>query len=53
MICRYGHQDFYRVLGRDPVARPMSAIERAIFAACLAEFWEKEVKERPTEALPQ
>jgi len=30
-VCRYGHQDFYRITGRDPQRQPMTPIELALF----------------------
>jgi len=46
---RYGHQDMFRVLGRDPRKRPLTALERAIYCECLREFWEKEIERTPEE----
>ena len=43
IICSYGHQDFYRVLGRDPVKEPMTTLERDVFARLLLEVWEAKV----------
>gem|GEM_PF-6765753 len=51
MLCRYGHQDFYRIMGRDPAKSPLSRIERSIFARCLAELWNNEVKANPASEL--
>jgi hypothetical protein len=44
-VCRYGHQDVHRLLGR---ARPLTPLERALFARALQEHWEAEVQ--PTAA---
>lgn len=44
VICRYGHQSFFDVTGRDPRVAPMTVVERAVFARCLVELWEAEVK---------
>lgn len=30
-VCRYGHQDVYRVTGRDPLRNPLTTIEWALF----------------------
>lgn len=40
ILCSYGYQDFYRVLGRDPVKQPMSHVERAVFARLILECFE-------------
>lgn len=42
-ICRYGHQDVGRLLGRE---RPLSPLERALFARALQQHWEAEVAPR-------
>lgn len=36
-ICRYGHQDIYRLLGRDPAREPLTTLERMLFAMCVQE----------------
>jgi len=41
-ICRFGNQDVYRIMGRDPVREPMTALERSVFAACLYEIVSEE-----------
>lgn len=47
-LCRYGHQNYFEVVGRDPIAKPMSPIERHVLAACLQEHVEAEFKPAPT-----
>ena len=42
MACRYGHQNYFDILGRDPVRQPMTALELALFNWALKEFWENE-----------
>ncbi len=42
-ICRYGHQDVHRLLGR---SGPLTPLERALFARALQEHWEAEVQPR-------
>jgi hypothetical protein len=42
-VCRYGHQDVHRLLGRP---RPLTPLERALFARALQEHWEAEVAPR-------
>lgn len=39
LICSYGHQDFYRVLGRDHLKEPMSELERKVFGRLLLDVW--------------
>lgn len=34
-VCRYSGTSIYELLGRDPVREPLSALELAIFVACL------------------
>lgn len=46
-VCRYGCQDVYRVIGRDPATRPLTARERALFSGSVlrhvqAEFTPRE-----------
>lgn len=48
-MCSYGHQDVYRVLGRDPVAQPLTPLERVVFSRLLMECWEAKVA--PTAAV--
>lgn len=36
-LTRYGGQDIYRLLGRDARREPLTALERAIFCACIEE----------------
>ena len=48
-VCRYGGQDLYRILGRDPVHDPLSALEFRIFGACVEELVIAE--RRPAEEL--
>lgn len=47
-LCRYAHQDIYRLIGRDPMQRPLTALEVAVFRRCIADLWNDEVKEAPT-----
>jgi hypothetical protein len=42
-ICRYGHQDVHRLLGRPGTLTPL---ERTLFARALLEHWEAEVEPR-------
>ena len=42
-ICRYGHQDVHRLLGRSGTLTPL---ERALFARALQDHWEAEVAPR-------
>ncbi len=42
-ICRYGHQDVHRLLGR---TRTLTPLDRALFARALQEHWEAEVQPR-------
>jgi hypothetical protein len=51
-ICRFGHQDIYRLLGRDPLRRPLTPLETALFAEALETHWEAEVKPRVDIGLP-
>lgn len=41
--CRYGHQDVYRMLGRDPARDALSDFELACFCWALQEHWNAEV----------
>jgi hypothetical protein len=43
---RYGHQDFFRLTGRDPVKQPLTELDRDILLLCLAEQVEAEFKPR-------
>lgn len=45
-LCRFGHQDVYRILGRDPFASPLTSLERGVFVRCVQEHWEAEIKLR-------
>jgi hypothetical protein len=45
-LMRYGHQDFFRLTGRDPVKQPLTILERVILLACIAEQVEAEFKPR-------
>src|SRR5439155_19750285 len=45
-VCRYGHQDVYRVLGRDPFAYPLTPLERQIFIRALQVHIDVEVNPR-------
>lgn len=42
MACRYGNQDYFRVVGRDPIAHPMTMLEVHLFNYWLKRFWENE-----------
>ncbi len=44
--CRYGHQDIYRLLGRDPAEQPLTRFEYAVFIKCIEKHWEAEIKAR-------
>ena len=37
-LCRYGSQDIYRLLGRDPGRRPLTPRERAVLQFCVLEL---------------
>ena len=41
-ICRFGNQDIYRLLGRDPVGSPLTTYEMALFERALYEVVSKE-----------
>lgn len=43
IMCSYGHQDVYRILGRDPIGHPLTRLERAVFSQLLIECWEAKV----------
>jgi hypothetical protein len=43
-LCTYGHQDVYRILGRDPLKRPLTEIERALFTRLVFECWEAQMQ---------
>jgi hypothetical protein len=51
-ICRYAHQDIYRVLGRDPLTEPLTPLELAVFTACVSEHVQAEWKPRAELGLP-
>lgn len=34
-MCRYAHQDVYRLLGRDPLVKPLSVFEQRLFEEAL------------------
>lgn len=42
MICRYGAQDVFRILGRDPATSPLSPREMALFERALVEHCQAE-----------
>lgn len=42
MLCRYGNQDIFRLLGRDPITQPLSSLERALFLDALVELLNRE-----------
>ena len=48
-ICRYGHQDVHQILG---IERPLTPLERALFARALQEHWNAEVTPRKELGLP-
>lgn len=50
-LCRYGHQDVYRILGRDPVKKPLSPLEIQLFQAALLEHLQSEFTPREVNAL--
>lgn len=45
-MCRYGHQDVYRVLGRDPLKRPLTPLELALYERCVWEAVDREFTPR-------
>lgn len=45
-LCRYAHQDVYRLIGRDPERSPLTPIERELFYAATFECVEAEVTPR-------
>lgn len=34
-ICRFGNQDVFRLLGRDPISEPLTSLELALFERAL------------------
>lgn len=42
LFCRYGNQDLFKLLGRDPLTQPLTAIERALFWDALLELLDRE-----------
>jgi len=42
-VCRYGHQNVYQLLGRDPMRDPLSDFELACLFFALQEHWNREV----------
>ena len=44
---RYGHQDFFRVTGRDPARQPLTMMESALLSRLLLEMWRTEVEVSP------
>jgi hypothetical protein len=48
-ICRYGHQDVHEILDID---RPLTALERALFARALEEHVEAEFSPRAKAGIP-
>ncbi len=51
-ICRYGHQDVFRILGRSAETSPLSKLESAVFAACLLEHFVAEMKAKSGDPTP-
>lgn len=49
-ICRFGHQDVYRLLGRDPMTAPLTPLERQLFIRALQEHIDVEVNPREAAA---
>ncbi len=41
----FGHQDVYRLLGRDPIRRPLTELELSLFEHHLLEWWKARHKE--------
>jgi hypothetical protein len=44
ILCRYAHQDYFRIIGRDPITQPMTILERELFAHCIVELYNQEAK---------
>jgi hypothetical protein len=44
VCCRYGHQDFFRITGRDPAKQPMTILERELFAKCVIDLYNGEAE---------
>ena len=36
-ICRYGNQNIFEIMGRDPKTEPLTLVEMVLFAACIQE----------------
>ncbi len=36
-LCRYGNQNVYELLGRDPKLQPLTSREQTILASCIQE----------------
>lgn len=53
ILCRYGHQDWYRITGRDPARQPMTPLERGLFVRVLIELWNAEVKPGDAVGMPR
>lgn len=51
-LCRYGHQDVFRLLGRDPQRRPLTNLELRLFAEALYEHIESEFSPREMVGMP-
>jgi len=50
-ICRYGHQDVYRVLGRDPEKAPLTPLELRLFEIALFDHVQSEFTPRAERAV--
>lgn len=50
-VCRYGHQDVYRLLGRDPISHPLTELELALYQRCLYDAVTEEFNPRAEQAL--
>jgi hypothetical protein len=42
ILCRYAHQDFFRIQGRDPMTRPMTMLEARLFEQAVLELYNAE-----------
>lgn len=41
-ICRFGNQDIFRLLGRDPYTQPLSPLEEVLFHRAIIEIVKRE-----------
>lgn len=48
-LCKYANQDVFRLLGRDPLKDPLTAVERSLFLDAITEFMEAEAAPPPNQ----